>query len=186
MLLILAGLFSLLLSRKWLVCALYAYIEKDIPSFLFFIVLSIIAFSIGLALIKCGLNITLKQYLTLTCSPPAEPTNDSGSNGNVNGSGNGNGNGNGNGGTNHDGIGGGHRSDEDKETYNERKLEYLESQETKYELSLRKANAKLSFFRNKKTRLAKKGQKDETIDHEMSLYKDIQNGSRFRLIVARN
>lgn len=102
------------------------------------------------------------------------------------GSGNGNGNGNGNGGTNHDGIGGGHRSDEDKETYNERKLEYLESQETKYELSLRKANAKLSFFRNKKTRLAKKGQKDETIDHEMSLYKDIQNGSRFRLIVARN
>lgn len=146
MLLILAGLFSLFLSREWLVCAIYAYIEKDIPSFLFYIVLSIISFLIGLSLIKYGLYLSLKQYLILTSTPPTEPRGDSGSNGNGNGSGNGNGNG----GTNPDGIGGGHRSDEDKERYNERKLEYLESQETKYELTLRKANAKLSFFRNKK------------------------------------
>lgn len=181
MLLILAGLLSLLLSSEWLVCAIHAYLEKDIPAALLYVVLFFVSFFMGLALIKLGLNISLKQYIILTTTPSTGPTNDSGSSGNGNTSGNGNGNG----GSNPHGVGGGHRSDEDEETYNKRKLEYLASEENKYELTLRKVNAKLAFLRNKKIRLAKKDIIDETIDQELSTYIEIRDGTKVRLIATR-
>ena len=181
MLLILAGLLSLLFSSEWLVCAIHAYLENDIPAALLYVVLFFVSFFMGLALIKLGLNISLKQYIILTTTPSTGPTNNSGSSGNGNTSGNGNGNG----GSNPHGVGGGHRSDEDEKTYNKRKLEYLASEENKYELTLRKVNAKLAFLRNKKIRLAKKDIVDETIDQELSTYIDIRDGTKFRLIATR-
>lgn len=177
MLCVIGGLFCLFWYTIFFVCALDAYVEKDYKLFYIFIALSIITFLIGLAMIKYGLDLHLKQYLILIGSPPKSG---SGSNG----GGEGSGNNNGNGGTNTDGIGGGHRSDKDKE-YKKRRLEYLESQETKYKLALKKASVEYKRVQKMKAYRAKKGKVDATLDPKMSTFKTIKEGCRFRLSATK-
>ena len=171
------GCFFCLVSIMCLMYARDTYLGKDIIAFLYCTVLSMGVCLLGLLLIKCG----LEQYIVLTMTPPTQPTGDFGPGGN--GFGNGYGNGNGNGGTNYDGWGGKHRSDQDEEAYYQRKLAYLESQATKYQLVLDKAKARTAQISH--TVLTKRGEDHREILEERDFLKVVQKAGRARSAVVR-
>lgn len=179
MLYIITGLCFLFVSVISLQNALKAYIKKDFLLFGLNIILSLVCLLIGIILIVYGFKLN-KVFYQEQGSPvkpgtSPNPSNDSGSGHN--------GNGNHNSNPNESGLGGSSQTDQERKKYNEKKLNYLRSQEDLYMKVREKARSNLKGLpminHNPKAR------QDPSVRANRKRNKAIKEASQYRLLIVR-
>lgn len=167
------------LSVIFLQNALKAYIKKDDLSFVLNIILSLVCYLIGIILIVYAFKL-YKVFYQGQGSPvetgsSANPSNNSGPGDN--------GNGNGNSNPNHSGLAGSSQTDEERRKYNEKKLNYLKSQEALYIKVIQKA--RLNSKNLRKLNPKSKDFNKLSVETNLARNKAIKEASQARLFIVQ-